>query len=179
MWQFKCSLLLFCCFNRPHAPSHNQVTTETAENRAPASDHDSVSTASSGGETGRSLTKSTSDSASECQETAGGDPENASFVPGHSRSFSEPFYSNSNHNRSISQLSRISGYSTGHSISSSLERRLSRRYCWWRCCILFNFAPLFLSCHVLLLLAIYGIFFSWWKIFCLKSLSCFVALNIP
>lgn len=114
-------------FKVPYAPSHNQVTTETAENRAPASDHDSVSTASSGGETGRSLTKSTSDSASECQETAGGDPENASFVPGHSRSFSEPFYSNSNHNRSISQLSRISGYSTGHSISSSLERRLSRR----------------------------------------------------
>ncbi|CAH3025569.1 unnamed protein product [Porites evermanni] len=114
-------------FKVPHAPSHNQVTTETAENRAPLSDHDSVSTASSGGETGRSLTKSTSDSASECQETAGGAPENASFVPGHSRSFSEPFYSNSNHNRSISQLSRISGYSTGHSISSSLERRLSRR----------------------------------------------------
>ncbi|XP_073243210.1 EEIG family member 2-like isoform X2 [Porites lutea] len=96
-------------FKVPHAPSHNQVTTETAENRAPLSDHDSVSTASSGGETGRSLTKSTSDSASECQETAGGAPENASFVPGHSRSFSEPFYSNSNHNRSISQLSRISG----------------------------------------------------------------------
>ena len=113
---------LFCLY-RPLTPSHNQVTTETAENRAPPSDHDSVSNVSSGCEARK---KSTSDSASEGQETAGSDPDKASFIPGHSRSFSEPSYSN--HNRSISQLSRISGYSTGHSFSSSLEGRSSRRY---------------------------------------------------
>lgn len=112
-------------FKVPHTPSHNQVITETAENRAPPSEHGSISTVSSGSEARKSFTNSTSDSASECQETTGCDPDKTSFTPGHSRSFSEPSYSN--HNRSISQLSRISGYSTGHSFSSSLEGRSSRR----------------------------------------------------
>lgn len=119
-------LNILFCLCRPHTPSHNQVITETAENRAPHSDHDSVSTVSSGSEARKGTINSISDSASECQEAAGSDPDKASFTPGHSRSFSEPAYNN--HNRSISQLSRISGYSTGHSFSSSLEGRSSRRY---------------------------------------------------
>ena len=124
-FEFLLSVLFY--LRRPHTPSHNQVITETAENRAPPSEHGSISTVSSGSEARKSVTNSTSDSASECQETTGSDPDKASFTPGHSRSFSEPSYSN--HNRSIGQLSRISGYSTGHSFSSSLEGRSSRRYC--------------------------------------------------
>lgn len=112
-------------FKVPHAPLHNQAVTETAENRAPPSDHDSASTISSGCEARRAVSNSTSDSTSECLEAAGSDPDKVSFTPGHARSFSEPPCSN--HSRSSSQLSRISGYSTGHSFSSSLEGRSSRR----------------------------------------------------
>lgn len=126
--------------HRPYAPSHNQVTTETAENRAPPSDHsehDSANNTASGAEARKSILSSSTGSASESlQETAGSDPDKVSFIPGHARSFSEPACSSSNSSpvRSTSQLSRISGYSTGHSFSSSLERS-SRRYsllkwCW-------------------------------------------------
>ena len=125
---------------RPYVPSHNQVTTETAENRAPPSDYpveDSTNNPTAGAEAGKSILSSSPESASESQDAAGGDPDKVSFTPGHARSFSEPACSSSNssHVRSTSQLSRISGYSTGHSFSSSLEGRSSRRYsilewCW-------------------------------------------------
>lgn len=126
--------------HRPYAPSHNQVTTETAENRAPPSDHseqDSTSNSTSGAEARKSVLSSSPESVSESQDAAGSDPDKLSFIPGHARSLSEPACSsnNSSHVRSTSQLSRISGYSTGHSFSSSLEGRSSRRYsilewCW-------------------------------------------------
>lgn len=116
-------------FKVPYAPSHNQITTETAENRAPPSDppeHDSTSNQTAGAEAMKSVLSSSPGSVSESQDAAGGDPDKVSFIPGHARSFSEPACS-SNNSRSTSQLSRISGYSTGHSFSSSLEGRSSRR----------------------------------------------------
>lgn len=113
---------------RPYSPSHNQATTETAENRAPPSDHDSVSDAPGVAEARKSVLSGSQESISENQETAGSDPDKVNFIPGHSRSFSEPPCGGSSHVRSISTLSRISGYSTGHSFSSSLEGRSSRRY---------------------------------------------------
>lgn len=124
-------------FQRPYVPSHDQVTTETAENRAPPSDHpeqDSTNNSTAGAEARKSVLSSSLESASESQDAAGSDPDKVSFIPGHARSFSEPACS-SNNSRSTSQLSRISGYSTGHSFSSSLEGRSSRRYsisewCW-------------------------------------------------
>ena len=119
--------------HRPYAPLHNQVTTETAENRAPPSDYDSVNDTTSGAEARKSVLSSSPESVSESQETAGSDPDKV-FIPGHSRSFSEPPCGSSNHVRSISQLSRISGYSTGHSFSSSLEGRSSRRYSMMEWC---------------------------------------------
>lgn len=132
-WSWDCYFLL----SRPYAPSDNQATTETAENRAPPSDHhDSVNNTTPGAEARKSILSSSPGSTSESQETAGSDPDKVSFIPGHARSFSEPPCSiSSSHNRSISQLSRISGYSTGHSFSSSLEGKSSRRYsilewCW-------------------------------------------------
>ncbi|KAJ7377790.1 hypothetical protein OS493_026357 [Desmophyllum pertusum] len=116
-------------FKVPYAPSDNQATTETAENRAPPSDHhDSVNNTTPGAEARKSILSSSPGSTSESQETAGSNPDKVSFIPGHARSFSEPPCSiSSSHNRSISQLSRISGYSTGHSFSSSLEGKSSRR----------------------------------------------------
>ncbi|XP_020610437.1 protein FAM102B-like [Orbicella faveolata] len=119
-------------FKVPYAPSHNQITTETAENRAPPSDHpveDSTNNSTAGAEAGKSILSSSPESAAESQDAAGSDPDKVSFIPGHARSFSEPACSsnNSSHVRSTSQLSRISGYSTGHSFSSSLEGRSSRR----------------------------------------------------
>ena len=125
----------------PYVPPHNQITTtETAENRAPPSDHsehDSTINSTAGAEARKSVLSSSSENASESQDAAGSDPDKVSFTPGHARSFSEPACSskNSSHVRSTSQLSRISGYSTGHSFSSSLEGRSSRRYfslewCW-------------------------------------------------
>lgn len=122
---------------RPYVPSHNQITTETAENRAPPShppELDSTNNSPAGAEARKSVLSSSPESASESQDAAGSDPDKVSFIPGHARSFSEPACS-SNNSRSTSQLSRISGYSTGHSFSSSLEGRSSRRYsilewCW-------------------------------------------------
>ena len=122
---------------RPYVPSHNQITTETEENRAPPSDppeEDSTNNSTAGAEARKSVLSSSPESASENQDAAGSDPDKVSFIPGHARSFSEPARSGNN-NRSTSQLSRISGYSTGHSFSSSLEGRSSRRYsilewCW-------------------------------------------------
>lgn len=114
-------------FKVPYSPSHNQATTETAENRAPPSDHDSVSDAPGVAEARKSVLSGSQESISENQETAGSDPDKVNFIPGHSRSFSEPPCGGSSHVRSISTLSRISGYSTGHSFSSSLEGRSSRR----------------------------------------------------
>ena len=120
------ALMLLVCLYRPQAPSHKQVSTETAENRAPPSDQGSVSTINSGCEGRKTVSNSSADSTSECLDTAGSDLDKVSFTPGHARSFSEPPYSN--RSQSSSQLSRISGYSTGHSFSSSLEGRSSRRY---------------------------------------------------
>lgn len=120
-------------FKVPYVPPHNQITTtETAENRAPPSDHsehDSTINSTAGAEARKSVLSSSSENASESQDAAGSDPDKVSFTPGHARSFSEPACSskNSSHVRSASQLSRISGYSTGHSFSSSLEGRSSRR----------------------------------------------------
>lgn len=112
-------------FKVPQAPSHNQASTETAENRAPPSDQGSASTVNSGCEVGKTVSNSSEDSVSECLDTAGSDLGKVSFTPGHARSFSEPPYGR--HSQSNSQLSRISGYSTGHSFSSSLEGRSCRR----------------------------------------------------
>ncbi|XP_067057444.1 EEIG family member 2-like isoform X2 [Acropora muricata] len=94
-------------FKVPQAPSHNQVSTETAENRAPPSDQGSASTVNSGCEVGKTVSNSSADSVSECLDTAGSDLGKVSFTPGHARSFSEPPYGR--HSQSNSQLSRISG----------------------------------------------------------------------
>lgn len=55
---------------RPYSPSHNQATTETAENRAPPSDHDSVSDAPGVAEARKSVLSGSQESISENQETA-------------------------------------------------------------------------------------------------------------
>ena len=87
------SAMLLVCLYRPQAPSHNQASTETPENRAPPSDQGSASTVNSGCEVGKTVSNSSEDSVSECLDTAGSDLGKVSFTPGHARSFSEPPYS--------------------------------------------------------------------------------------
>ncbi|XP_078384558.1 EEIG family member 2-like isoform X2 [Oculina patagonica] len=102
-------------FKVPYAPSHNQVTTETAENRAPPSDHsehESANGTTSGAEARKSILSSSPGSVSEShEETAGSDPDKVAFIPGHARSFSEPACRSTSSSpiRSTSQLSKISG----------------------------------------------------------------------
>ena len=85
---------------------------ETQENRAPPSE---VTT-----DNGLpSDSKGVTDSTQESLATAGDDPGTTEFLPGHARSSSEP--PSVGHFHTTGQHSRLSGYSTGHSASSSVE----------------------------------------------------------
>lgn len=111
-------------FFRPGPPKQSQIISETAENRAPLSET-STGTGEGSSTEGRTTSHgSVTTSVCEGQATAGSDLGTQSFSPGHARSSSEPPCVG--HARSSSQHSRISGYSTGHSVSSSVEGQ--RRY---------------------------------------------------
>ncbi|XP_032228049.1 protein FAM102B [Nematostella vectensis] len=112
-------------FKVPGTPRQSRMNvTETEENRAPqpeATTGPSLSRKSSGEESRKSSFSSNTASATSPVGTAGGTLNDSQlpFTPGHVRSSSEPPIVG--HVRSASLHSRISGYSTGPSVSSSLE----------------------------------------------------------
>lgn len=109
--------------SRPGTPHlHHAISTETEENRAPPNEASSLSSCEASIEDNSSIKENHSSNISaEFQVTGSGHPGSPKepFIPGHARSSSEPPLVG--HVRSSSLHSRISGYSTSHSISSSIE----------------------------------------------------------
>ncbi|XP_031574485.1 protein FAM102B-like isoform X2 [Actinia tenebrosa] len=111
---------LFKVPGTPHL--HHAVSTETEENRAPQNKASSMSSCEASTEDNTSIKESqSSNNSAESQGAGSGIPggPKVPFIPGHARSSSEPPLVG--HVRSSSLHSRISGYSTSHSISSSIE----------------------------------------------------------
>mgnify|MGYP001800777067 CR=1 FL=1 len=107
-------------FCRPLVPQHINKITETAENRAPQTDVQEIIDSAADPVGSESSNGSATSSLAEIQQQgAAGSITGTRFMPSHVRSSSEPPFVG--HIRSASQHSRLSGYYTGYSNSSSVE----------------------------------------------------------